>query len=157
MWIKIKCSCGHYSDVQLLGKSADKERKKEFFETQGLCRDCYRQFKINQETAGCEVVTMDYRSQFKKYFDWCRKVYDSYNKETKTIDVYVPKDAMPFANALIKGSTEDQYESLVQMHLAESKHLNKIMEVLDEDYYSGLKDFIVAKHPEILNNSNKED
>lgn len=38
----IKMSCGHEQEVSLFGKSTERERKIHYFETQGLCKECYK-------------------------------------------------------------------------------------------------------------------
>lgn len=35
-------SCGHDDTVELVGKTADRERKIEYFKSSGLCKECYR-------------------------------------------------------------------------------------------------------------------
>ena len=38
----IKMSCGHEQEVALVGKNSERERKIRYFETQGLCKECYK-------------------------------------------------------------------------------------------------------------------
>lgn len=43
-------SCGHEDTVELFGKSADRERKIEYFKTNGLCKECYKK-QIEEQQA----------------------------------------------------------------------------------------------------------
>lgn len=38
----ILMSCGHQVTVDLVGKNSERERKIKYFETQGLCKECYK-------------------------------------------------------------------------------------------------------------------
>ena len=43
----ITYSCGHEGVVELFGKTAEREQKIDYFEKNGLCRECYkRQMEI---------------------------------------------------------------------------------------------------------------
>lgn len=115
-WAKVLCSCGHYSDIQVLGKAAEREKKIQWFKDAGLCKECYKQYLENQKALINEIIEMDYRSQYKVMFDWCEKVRDSYNKELKTIKVYVPKDTVGFAKAFVTGDKIAQFEAIAKMN-----------------------------------------
>lgn len=41
-------SCGHEDTVELFGKTSDRERKIEYFQQSGLCKECYKK-KIEQQ------------------------------------------------------------------------------------------------------------
>lgn len=41
-------SCGHEDTVELFGKSSDRERKIEYFRSNGLCKECYKK-KMNEQ------------------------------------------------------------------------------------------------------------
>ena len=41
-------SCGHEDTVELFGKTSDRERKIEYFKSNGLCKDCYKK-EIEQQ------------------------------------------------------------------------------------------------------------
>jgi hypothetical protein len=41
--------CGHEHTIQVFGKSADRTRKIEWFETEGLCGECYKAEMAKQE------------------------------------------------------------------------------------------------------------
>lgn len=42
-------SCGHEDTVELFGKSADRERKIEYFKANGLCKECYKKQMEEQQ------------------------------------------------------------------------------------------------------------
>lgn len=39
---EVKFSCGHTQVIELFGKDKDRQRKIEYFEERGLCKDCYK-------------------------------------------------------------------------------------------------------------------
>lgn len=39
---EVKFSCGHTQVIELFGKDKDRQRKIEYFENRGLCKDCYK-------------------------------------------------------------------------------------------------------------------
>lgn len=83
-------SCGHTATIELFGTTEQRERKIKWYETYGDCPDCY-EAHINAENAeGCEAVEMSYR-EYKENYGECKTERGSYNKETKTIVVYVPR------------------------------------------------------------------
>lgn len=49
MKYEVKMSCGHEQEVSLFGKSSERERKIRFFETQGMCRECYKEHMKERE------------------------------------------------------------------------------------------------------------
>lgn len=87
----VKFSCGHEERIELFGKEIDRRRKIEYFEENGLCPNCYKEV-INDETAkDCEVVEMLYKD-YKNEYSTCKTAKNSYNKDTKTITVFIPND-----------------------------------------------------------------
>lgn len=87
----IKFSCGHEHQIELFGKTSDRERKIAYFENFGVCPDCYREQKNIENTIGCEEIEIPYKD-YKQNYPSCRTKAGSYNGETKTIIVYVPTD-----------------------------------------------------------------
>ena len=47
----ILMSCGHEDTVELFGKTADRERKIEYFKSSGLCKECYKKQMQEKEEA----------------------------------------------------------------------------------------------------------
>lgn len=47
----VQMSCGHEETVELLGKTADRERKIEYCKSEGLCRECYKKMMQKQSEA----------------------------------------------------------------------------------------------------------
>lgn len=83
-------SCGHTEEVQIYGKTEERERKIKYYGKSGLCSECYKK-KMNEEIAeNCEEVVMSYREYKENYAD-CKTKAGSYDKAEKTIVVYVPK------------------------------------------------------------------
>lgn len=83
-------SCGHTEEIQIYGKAEERERKIKYFGKSGLCPECYKQ-KMNEEKAeSCEEVEMKY-SEYKENYADRKTKSGSYDKEEKTIVVYVPK------------------------------------------------------------------
>lgn len=85
--------CGHVGTVELFGAWKDRERKMEYMSENYLCPECYKKFLEEQKAEGCEEVEMHY-SQYKKEYADCKTKEGSYNKRTKTIIVYVPKNEL---------------------------------------------------------------
>lgn len=81
MKYEVKRACGHIEVVELFGKAEDRQKKIEWLE-QTDCSDCYN-------AIGCEEVEMHY-GEYKKNYAECKTKKDSYNKETKTIIVFIP-------------------------------------------------------------------
>ena len=47
----ILMSCGHEDTIELFGKTADRERKIEYFKSSGLCKECYKKQMQEKEEA----------------------------------------------------------------------------------------------------------
>ena len=47
---EVKFSCGHTQVIELFGKDKDRQRKIEYFEERGLCKDCYKAMMQEIET-----------------------------------------------------------------------------------------------------------
>lgn len=87
---KVKFSCGHEEVIELSGKNSDRERKINYFEKYGICSKCWEEQKNKEASVGCEEVEMLYK-EYKTNYAECEVKKGSYNGETKTIVVYVPK------------------------------------------------------------------
>lgn len=85
----INFSCGHVETVELLGKTAERERKISYFKEVGKCSCCRNAEKDLKNSEGCNEIEMKY-GEYKEMYPDCKTKSDSYNKETKTIVVYVP-------------------------------------------------------------------
>lgn len=46
----VKMSCGHVEEVALFGKNSEREQKIKYFESSGLCRECYKR-KMQEKEA----------------------------------------------------------------------------------------------------------
>ena len=87
-------SCGHETTVTLFGKIKEREKRIEWYKEHGLCPDCYskqRAEQLNNKMARrSDKIEMSYK-EYKAKYDRCKTVPDSYNKETKTVVVYVDR------------------------------------------------------------------
>jgi len=90
MKYRVNFSCGHEDVVDLIGPNSDRERKITYFETYGLCPECFKAQKEAEKANGCKEVEMPYREYKAKWADLATKS-DSYNGRTKTIIVYMPE------------------------------------------------------------------
>lgn len=59
MKYRIKMSCGHEDVVDLDGKGSDRERKIKYFESFGLCKECYKMKKRKEDEAMGLVFRMN--------------------------------------------------------------------------------------------------
>lgn len=83
--------CGHEGTVELFGKCSERHRKLEYMSENFLCPECYKKLMEEQKADGCEEVEMHY-SEYKREYADCKTKDGSYDKTTKTIVVYVPKE-----------------------------------------------------------------
>jgi len=78
-------SCGHKETLEFFSPASECERKIAYFEKHGLCRECYEK----EQYKDCDAVEMPY-SVYKNKYANCKTKTNSYNKNSKTIIVYVP-------------------------------------------------------------------
>lgn len=83
-------SCGHTEEKQIYGKAEERKRKIKYFQKSCVCSECYKKQMEEENAKDCEEVEMSYR-EYKENYSECKTKRDSYNKEEKTIVVYVPK------------------------------------------------------------------
>lgn len=104
----VRFSCGHTETVELFGKNADRQRKIAWFEESGLCSKCYAEKNASEMAEAFYAVEMFY-GDYKEKFSDCKTKPGSYNRETKTIIVYVPKEepAEEREAEIIKASAEE--------------------------------------------------
>lgn len=86
----VKFSCGHTEEIQLFGKTADRERKIAYYEQYGLCSCCYAAKKDAGKATDCVETEMFY-GEYKRNYASCATKTGSYDAKKKTIVVYVPK------------------------------------------------------------------
>lgn len=87
----VKFSCGHTHTVELFGKTSERERKIKWYEEVAVCPDCYREQKEIEMQITHNEIEMFYGDYKRNYPNYKTKP-GSYNGETKTIIVYVPKN-----------------------------------------------------------------
>ena len=95
----VKHECGHEVQVDLFGKTADRENKIAWLETT-LCPECYarEQAQLQNKDNQIEEVEMHY-AEYKNNFSNCQTLPNSYDSKTKTIVVLVPVAAEEVAEA----------------------------------------------------------
>lgn len=86
----VKFSCGHEQCIELFGKTSERERKIKWYEECGVCSECYKEQKAIEMSINHDEVEMSYK-QYKTEYANCKTKPGSYNGETKTIVVYVPR------------------------------------------------------------------
>ena len=86
-------ACGHEETVELYGPNKERESKIKWLEST-VCTACYRAEQDAEAAKKCDEVEMLYR-EYKQDYAECRTKAGSYNKETKTIIVYVPRKPDP--------------------------------------------------------------
>ena len=87
----VRFSCGHTETVVLYGKTSEREKKIEWYESKAVCSDCYREMKNIEASIGCQEITMMYR-EYKEKYARCKTKAGSWNPVEKTIVVYVPEN-----------------------------------------------------------------
>lgn len=85
-------ACGHTHTVDLYGPGAARERKIKWYENSCLCPDCYAAQKAAEMADAFDEVEMSY-AEYKREHAECKTKPGTYNKATRTIIVYVPKQA----------------------------------------------------------------
>ena len=100
MKYNIEFKCGHNEEVALFGSFKDREREIERLQecNCSACRKLAFQKKMSSEY---DEVRMSY-SEYKKSYSDCKTLNDSYDKKTKTIVVFVKKQADDVADDVIK-------------------------------------------------------
>lgn len=101
-------ACGHNNTVELYGPNKERERKIKWMENT-VCSACYRAEQEEDAAKTCDAVEMPYR-QYKQDYADCRAKTGSYNKDSKTIIVYVP---------LIDPTRQEQIKEMIALGLSE--------------------------------------
>lgn len=115
----VKHACGHEVQVDLFGKTADRENKIAWLETT-LCPECYAREQAQKANKGMQIeeVEMHY-SEYKNNYAECKTLPNSYNKDTKTIIVLVPVEKEVEAEATEEATEETTEETLTIEEIAE--------------------------------------
>ena len=101
----VKFSCGHEEEMQIYGKAKAKEKKIKYLSESGICSKCYKEMMNEKNSENCEEVRMSYREYKENYAD-CKTKSGSYDKEEKTIIVYVPVSAEVDAKEICQKALE---------------------------------------------------
>jgi len=100
----IKRTCGHEEQIELFGKTSERDYLLEK-ESHKLCRECYEK----EQNKNCNEVEMPY-SEYKNKYANCKTKANSYDKAKKTIIVYVPKTTSEVKPET--GNIEDRKEAI---------------------------------------------
>lgn len=84
----VTCKCGHTITMVLCGKNTERESKIKWQEEHD-CPECYHQSLVAEgKEQEIRVKYSDYKNDEKYFF--CKTKTNSYDKDTKTIVVYMP-------------------------------------------------------------------
>lgn len=122
----VKHACGHEVQVELFGKTSDRENKIAWLETT-LCPECYAREQAQKANKGMQIeeVEMHY-SEYKNNFSNCQTLPNSYNRQTKTIIVLVPVEV---EEAKEVTATEETVETIVEEVTDETLTIEEIAEI----------------------------
>lgn len=167
-------SCGHEQEVQLFGKSDERERKIRYYEEYGLCKECYKKTKdeenkkigllfhakmmsrIDERTGDFLIEvwfsgdTIPYKEQIKaNKYKWTRRISDPYEMcWSKTIKLDDLDDEIEWTEKLgasYTGSKDDLFANSEYSHAIARK--KKIQDQLD-----AISKLEKPSMPEILKN-----
>ena len=141
MKVWIKRACGHEEQIEVFGKTSDREYRIKCEENK-TCRECYQA----EQYKGCNEVEMTYAEYKNNYAD-CKTKPGSYDKKNKTIIVYVPSSA---AESKPETDNTDERETVIEKVATETglpvETLKKIFMVVDAAQY--LKQ--IESHADVL-------
>lgn len=89
MKYNVTFSCGHTETIILYGKTEDRERKLEYYKQEGLCKKC---FQAQQNDPYSKTIRVNYKD-YKEHYANFKTIQNSYDPETRTIEIKVPKDS----------------------------------------------------------------
>lgn len=125
MKYNIEFKCGHNEEVAIFGSFKDREREIERLQecNCSACRKLAFQKKMSSEY---DEVRMSY-SEYKKSYSKCKTLNDSYDKKTKTIVVFVKKQADDVADDVAKEKVIEAAEKATEEEKASIKSTASIM------------------------------
>lgn len=83
--------CGHEEEVELFGKYEDRRKRIAWYEQECDCSKCREKAYRAKMAEKHNEVIMPY-SLYKDEYSKCRTLRDSYDRYTRTILVFVPKE-----------------------------------------------------------------
>lgn len=86
---EVLCSCGHKATIQLNGPEVSRYHKIKWYETQGLCPDCFNKAYPYIAQGNYKEVRMHY-AKYKADYPDCKTKQGTYDTADKTVIVYVP-------------------------------------------------------------------
>lgn len=110
---EVHFSCGHTATIDLVGTYKERQARIQYLGEKGVCPDCYSAKKAAEYSKSCEIIEMHYGEYCNKYHG-CKTVDGSYNKATKTIKVYVPRQAAPAPKAPETPNPADDNKKMLQ-------------------------------------------
>ena len=129
----VKHTCGHEAQVDLFGKTSDRENKIEWLETT-LCPECYARQQAQKENEGMQIeeIEMLY-SEYKNNYAECKTLTGSYDKKNKTIVVLVPTKVTKVTE--VTEATEEEIltvEGIAETCNAPASAIEKMTEMSNE-------------------------
>ena len=129
----VKHVCGHEVQVDLFGKTADRENKIEWLETT-LCPECYARQQAQEANKGKQIdeIEMLY-SEYKNNYAECKTLSGSYDKKNKTIVVLVPTKVTEVTE--VTEATEEEaltVEGIAETCNAPASAIEKMTEMSNE-------------------------
>lgn len=120
-------ACGHEEVVNLYGPNAQREAKIKWLEST-VCANCY-----NAE--GCDEVEMLYREYKENYAD-CKTKQGSYDRENKTIIVYVPTAETLAQHGIVDDIAESIKNDFAKLEMSEeqekfvNENIDKVYQII---------------------------
>ena len=141
-------ACGHEETVNIYGNAKERENKIKWYESTN-CTECWK-------AEGCEEVEMAYR-EYKENFADCKTKKDSYDKDAKTIIVYVPREEAKEENKeekeFLAAVAELESKENAERNIENQEELKqKIMSVATIDV-QGAEKFISLDNKTMVNNA----
>lgn len=125
MKYSVEFKCGHNEEVQLYGPYADREREIERL-SECDCPACRKLAFQKSMSAEYDEVRMSYADYKKSYSD-CKTLRDSYDKKTKTIVVFVKKQASSVDDDTVKDKVIEAAEKATEEAKASIERTTSIM------------------------------
>ena len=111
MKVNITYSCGHEGTIEVFGKAEERERKIKYFEEYGLCPDCYKAEKQDEEKEFAGKHELPKLNGSGKQISWANKIrkelIEAFEKEKAPIRKGAGDDFADFLDDF----TKDYYQN----------------------------------------------
>ena len=126
----IKRTCGHEEQIEVFGKTSEREYRIAA-EEKKVCRKCYE----SEKYADYDEIKMSY-AEYKRNYTDCKTKSGSYDAKSKTNIVYVPKtpqEEQPETDTI--GGRKSAIEKVAEETELPYEALEKIFMVFDAEQY----------------------